>query len=68
MSASGLLTPLSPHIQHNNTVVLIQTLVFFPWDCIMHFSGCSQLNKSLIFAPMLNLWTFLNGCPFIKFK
>lgn len=30
MSASGLLTPLSPHIQHNNTVVLIQTLVFPP--------------------------------------
>lgn len=47
MSASGLLTPISPHTQqHSNTVDLIQTLFFFPpLFCIMYFSLCLQPIK-----------------------
>lgn len=44
---AGLLTPISPHTQHRNTVDLIQTHLFFFFllsVCLLHGSAASLLS------------------------
>lgn len=70
MSVSGLLTPISPHIQHTTTVVLIQRVLFFL--CLYHAFLWPQSIKqdfdAAFFTSTLNLRPFFNGCHLTRFK